>query len=51
MAWFYSALDSILRHAKIQTTLDLYTESDLDEMQAAQGAYLNELGMHSVAIQ
>jgi hypothetical protein len=32
-------------HKKVETTLGLYTESDLDEMQAAQGAYLEEMGM------
>jgi hypothetical protein len=41
----------MIRRAKIQTTLDLYTESDLYEMQAAQGAFLEEMGMHSQAIQ
>jgi len=41
----------MLRLAKIQTTLDLYIESDLDEMQAAQGAFLTEMGMGSGAIQ
>ena len=38
-------VQGILRHARIQTTLDLYTESDLAEMQAAQGAFLEEMGM------
>jgi integrase len=38
-------VQGILRHEKIQTTLDLYTEPDLDEMQKAQGAFLNEMGM------
>jgi hypothetical protein len=37
----------MLRHAKIQTTLDLYTQSDMDEMQVAQGSFLNAMGMHS----
>ena len=43
-------VQGMLRHAKIQTTLDLYSESDLAEMQAAQGAFLNEMGMHSDAV-
>ena len=44
-------VQGILRHARIQTTLDLYTESDLEEMQNAQGAFLNEMGMTTVVIQ
>ena len=44
-------MQGILRHAKIQTTLDLYAESDLEEMQEAQGAFLKEMGMHTDAIQ
>jgi hypothetical protein len=31
-----------LRHAKIQTTLDPYTQGDGDETRAAQGEYLTE---------
>jgi len=30
-------VQGILRHAKIQTTLDLYTQDDGDETRAAQG--------------
>ena len=33
-------VQGILRHAKIQTTLDLYTQEDSDETLAAQGEYL-----------
>jgi integrase len=44
-------VQGILRHARIQTTLDLYTESDLAEMQAAQGAFLDELEMPSQSIE
>jgi integrase len=44
-------VQGILRHARIQTPLDLYTESDLAEMQAAQGAFLDEMGMNSRKIQ
>jgi len=40
-------VQGMLRHAKIQTTLDLYTQSDMDEMQVAQGSFLNAMGMHS----
>jgi hypothetical protein len=38
-------VQSILRHSRIQTTLDLYTQGDGDETKAAQGAFLEELGM------
>ncbi len=33
-------VQSMLRHSKIQTTLDLYTEEDADEARAAQGQFL-----------
>ena len=33
------------RHAKVQTTLDLYTQEDCDETLAAQGEYLTALGV------
>jgi hypothetical protein len=35
----------ILRHAKIQTTLDLYTQEDGDKTRAAQGEFLNAVRM------
>ena len=38
-------VQAILRHAKIQTTLDLYTQEDSDETRAAQGEFLNAVGM------
>jgi integrase len=38
-------VQSILRHSRIQTTLDLYTQSDGDETRAAQGAFLKELAL------
>jgi integrase len=44
-------VQGILRHARIQTTLDLYAESDLEEMQNAQGAFLSEMGMRTAVIQ
>src|SRR2546429_8503270 len=37
-------VQGILRHAKIQTALDLYTQEDCDETLAAQGGYLTALG-------
>jgi integrase len=43
-------VQGILRHSRIQTTLDLYTQDDSDETRAAQGEYLTALGvgMHMV---
>jgi len=38
-------VQGILRHSKIQTTLDLYTQSDGDETRAAQGQFLNAVGL------
>ena len=34
-----------LRHSKIQTTLDLYTQEDGDETRAAQGVFLAAMGI------
>ena len=42
-------VQGLLRHSKIQTTLDLYTQEDSDETRAAQGAYLRALGKRSDA--
>jgi len=44
-------VQSILRHSRIQTTLDLYTQGDGDETRAAQGAFLKELGLATETIQ
>ena len=44
-------VQGILRHSKIQTTLDLYTQEDSDETRAAQGAFLAAVGLKSEAIQ
>jgi integrase len=41
-------VQSILRHSRIQTTLDIYTQGDSEETRAAQGAFLKELGMGMV---
>jgi len=38
-------VQGILRHSKIQTTLDLYAQSDGDETRAAQGQFLNAVGL------
>jgi hypothetical protein len=42
-------VQGILRHSRIQTTLDLYTQDDSDETRAAQGAYLKAMGTRSAA--
>lgn len=44
-------VQGILRHSRIQTTLDLYTQDDGDETRAAQGEFLKALGMPSGAVQ
>jgi integrase len=44
-------VQGILRHSRIQTTLDLYTQEDGDETRAAQGQFLKALGMPSGAVQ
>ena len=38
-------VQGLLRHSKIQTTLDLYTQEDSDETRAAQGEFLTAVGM------
>jgi integrase len=37
-------VQGILRHSRIQTTLDLYTQEDSEETRAAQGNYLRTFG-------
>jgi integrase len=44
-------VQALLRHSKIQTTLDLYTQGDEDETLNAQGQYLEALGMASTMVQ
>jgi len=44
-------VQSLLRHSKIQTTLDLYTQEDSDETRSAQGEFLKALGMHTTPMQ
>jgi integrase len=38
-------VQGLLRHAKIQTTLDLYTQEDRDETLVAQGQFLTAVGL------
>jgi integrase len=44
-------VQGLLRHSKIQTTLDLYTQEDSDETRAAQGSFLSAMGMRSGMVQ
>jgi len=44
-------VQGILRHSRIQTTLDLYTQEDSDEARGAQGKFLKAVGMHSGMVQ
>ena len=44
-------VQSILRHSKIQTTLDLYTQGDHDETLQAQGKFLEALGAEATTVQ
>ena len=44
-------VQGILRHARIQTTLDLYTQEEGDETLAAQGEYLTALGVATPLVQ
>ncbi len=38
-------VQGILRHSRVQTTLDLYTQEDRDEARAARAGARNELGV------
>lgn len=44
-------VQGILRHSRIQTTLDLYTQEDSDETRAAQGEFLKAVGLQKEAMQ
>jgi integrase len=44
-------VQGILRHSRIQTTLDLYTQEDSDEARGAQGEFLKAVGVHSGVLQ
>jgi integrase len=44
-------VQGILRHSRIQTTLDLYTQEDSEATRAAQGEYLAALGMNRQTVQ
>jgi hypothetical protein len=40
-----------LGHSRIQTTLDLYTDEDLDEMIAAQDKFVDAVGFERETVQ
>jgi integrase len=40
-------VQGLLRHSKIQTTLDLCTQEDSEETRAAQGSFLSAMGLSS----
>lgn len=44
-------VQGILRHSRVQTTLDLYTQEDSDEARGARGAFLKALGMDLDVVQ
>ena len=44
-------VQGILGRARIQTTLDLYADEDLDEMIAAQEKFLDAVGFESGSVQ
>jgi len=44
-------LQGILRHARIEATLDLYTDEDLDEMISAQDKFLDAMGFERETVQ
>lgn len=44
-------VQGILRHSRIQTTLDLYTQENSDQTRGAQGRFLEAMGMASATIQ
>ena len=44
-------VQGILRHSRIQTTLDLYTQQDSDEARGAQGEFLKALSMRPEMVQ
>ncbi len=44
-------VQGILGHSRIQTTLDLYTDEDLDEMIAAQEKFIDAVGFETGSVQ
>jgi integrase len=44
-------VQGILGHSRTQTTLDLYTDEDLDEMIAAQEKFIDAVGFERETVQ
>jgi integrase len=44
-------VQGMLRHSDIRTTMNLYTQDDREEKQAAQGAFLSAVGLGSHLVQ
>jgi integrase len=44
-------VQGMLRHSDIRTTMNLYTQDDRDEKQAAQGAFLSAVGLGGRLVQ
>jgi integrase len=44
-------VQDMLRHSRIQTTMDLYTQDDSEETRAAQGKFLEALAMPTQTVQ
>lgn len=44
-------VQGMLRHSDIRTTMNLYTQDDRDEKEAAQGAFLSAVGLRSRLVQ
>jgi integrase len=44
-------VQGMLWHSDIRTTMNLYTQGDHDEKQAAQGAFLSAVGLGSRLVQ
>jgi integrase len=44
-------VQGMLRHSDIRTTMNLYTQDDRDEKEAAQGAFLSAVGLGSRRVQ
>ncbi len=49
--WGAGQVQGILGHSRIQTTLDLYTDEDLDGMIAAQDKFIDAVGFERETVQ
>jgi integrase len=46
--WDPKTVQSVLRHSKMQTTLDLSTQEDSDETRTARGSFLSAMGRAAI---